>query len=170
MFVVPVAGDKVRTQDDSNYRVVSSYTNLKDEPSVYLTPGSSADRFLHFSDIVELNGVKVEYDNTSKTFNALGPLRRKFNLPQPRDTITVKLIDVPFKQEEAELEVSGLRLHNQRLGVSRGLLVICGESSFSLNELLDIKRNQGSERFDPKRFQRYYFDYLAVRVKATRSR
>lgn len=166
MFVVPVAGDKVRTKDDSSPRVVSSFTSLKDEPAVYLVPETSRERYIYFSDIVEINGVRVEYDSDSKTFDALGPLRRKYNLPQPGDTIKVKLIDVPFKDEVEEIVVDSLKLHNKKHGTTRGLLTCGKKSCFSLNDILDIDRKSWTEKFDRERFKKYYGDYLPTGLKS----
>lgn len=165
MFVVPVKGDKIKTKDDSNPRVVSSFTSLKDEPAVYLVQSTSQDRYLYFSDLTEINGVTVEYDSTSKTFNALGPLKRKYNIPQPGDTITVKLMDVNFKDETEEIDVESIKLHSKKYGIGRGLLVCGQKSCFSLNEILNLKRKSWTEKFDPKKFQKYYFDYLPYGLK-----
>jgi len=167
MFVVPLRGDKVKTKDDSSPRVVTSFSSLKDEPAVYLLPSSSRDRFLYFSDLVEINGVAVEYDRTSKLFNALGPLKRKFNLPQPGDMITVKLMDVNFKDETETIDVDALKLHSKKYGIGRGLLVCGQKSCFSLNEILNLTRRSWSEKFDAEKFQKYYLDYcpLGLHVK-----
>jgi hypothetical protein len=94
MLIVPVKGDRIRTKDDSQYHRVSSFSSLKDEPAVYIKPAGT-DPFVYFSDIVEINGVRVEYDSSSKVFNALGPLKRKYNIPQPKDSIFVKLLSAP---------------------------------------------------------------------------
>lgn len=164
MFVVPVKGDKIKTKDDSAPRVVSSYTSLKDEPAVYLTAGSSTDRYVYFSDIIEINGVAVEYDSPSKTFNALGPLKRKYNIPQPGDTIKIKLMDVHFKDETEEIDVDSIKLHSKKHGESRGLL-ICGEQScFTLSDILDLTRKSWTETFNSKKFQKYYFDYMPLGI------
>lgn len=165
MFVIPVRGDKIKTKDDSNPRVVSSYTSLKDEPAVYLTAGSSEDRFLYFSDIIEINGVSVDYDSSSKTFNALGPLKRKYNIPQPGDKITIKLQDVNYKDETEEIDVDSIKLHSKKHGPGRGLLV-CGEKScFTLTDIIDLERKSWTETFNAERFQKYYFDYLPLGIK-----
>jgi hypothetical protein len=166
MFVVPVKGDKIRTKDDGDPRTVSSFSSLKNEPAVYLLPSTSQDRYIYFSDIVEINGVRVEWDSTSKTFNALGPLKRKYNLPQPKDTITVKLTDAPFKKETEEIEVESLKLHNKREGITRGLLACSSKACYSLHEILDIKRRSWSETFNAKGFQKFYFDYLPYNLKS----
>ena len=167
MFVVPIHNDKIRTTDDSDVRVVSSYTSLKNEPAVYVTAGSSRERYIYFSDIVEINGVKVEYESSSKIFSALGPLKRKYNIPQPKDTVVVKLLDVPFKEETEEVEVTAIRLHSKKHGVSNGLLIIGAKSAFPLNEIIDLKRKEGFEKFDADRFKKYYRDYYPYNVKAT---
>ena len=61
MIVVPIRGDKIKTSDSSDIRVVSSYTSLKNQPAVYLEKSTSVDAYVYFSDIVEINGVRVEY-------------------------------------------------------------------------------------------------------------
>ena len=166
MFIVPIKGDKILTKDSSDPLIVSSFTNLKSEPAVYLVPGSTLEKYIYFSDVVEVNGVRVEYDSTSKLFNALGPLKRRFNLPQPHDTILVKLQDVPYKDEPEEIEVKSLRLHSHKHGLSQGLLVGGAESFFNLVEILDIQRRNWYERFNREAFQKYYFDYLPTNIKS----
>jgi len=168
MFVVPVAGDKVITKDSSDVAVVSSFTSLKDEPAVYLVPSTSKEKFVYFSDIVEINGVRVEYDAGSKVFNALGPLKRKFNIPQPKDTITVKLKEIDYgKPETEEVEVKSIKLHSKKYGIGRGLLICGQESCFSLSDILDVKRRGWTEAFDQAKFLKYYMDYgpLGVKIK-----
>lgn len=164
MFVVPVSGDRVKTKDSGDIRKVSSFSSLKDEPAVYVKPGGS-DNYVYFSDIVEINGVSVEYDIDSKVFNALGPLRRRYNLPQPKDTIKVKLIEVTFKDEFEELDVTGLRLHSKKYGAGRGLLVITKEGEFSIGEVKDVIHRDFKEKFNEDRFKRYYFDYMPTGMK-----
>lgn len=165
MFVVPVKGDKIKTKDDSAPRIVSSYTSLKDEPAVYLTANTSQDKYLYFSDIVEINGVAVEYDSSSKTFNALGPLKRKYNIPQPGDTITVKLIDVNFKDETEDIELDSIKLHSKKYGAGRGLLACGQKSCFTLADIIDLKRDSWTETFNAEKFQKYYFDYMPLGIK-----
>ena len=164
MFVVPVKGDKIRTKDDSSVLIVSSFSSLKDEPAVYVNPKGN-EPYVYFSDIVEINGVRVEYNSESKIFDSLGPLRRKFNLPQPKDTIKVKLIDVPYKDEVEDFIVTGLRLHSKKYGENRGLLVICKEGQFSLGDLIMIDRSSWSERFKQQEYKKYYFDYLPLGIR-----
>lgn len=169
MFVVPVAGDKIATKDSSEPAVVSSFTSLKDEPAVYLVPSTSRDKYVYFSDIVEINGVRVEYDAGSKVFNALGPLRRKFNIPQPKDIITVKLKIVDYNNDDTEkITIKSVKLHNKREGVGRGLLACTDDTCFSLTDILDLERDGWHEKFDYNRFVKYYMDYgpLGIKVKS----
>jgi hypothetical protein len=164
MLVVPVSGDRIRTKDSGDSRVVSSFSSLKDEPAVYTKPGGS-DNYVYFSDIIEINGVSVEYNSDSKVFDALGPLKRRFNLPQPKDTIKVKLIDVPYRDDLEELEVTSLRLHSKKYGAGRGLLVITKEGEFTLGDLRDVVHKGFKEGFDEARFKKYYQDYLPIGLK-----
>jgi hypothetical protein len=160
MLVVPLKGDKICTLDDSDPKVVTSYTSLKDEPAVYVSTSTSKEPYIYFADIAEINGVKVEFKKDSKVFETLGPLRRKLNLPQPGDKVKINLIDVPFKKEDESFTVESLKLHSKKYGIARGLLVCSEESSFPLSELLDIEREEGNEPFNAKRFQKLYLDYL----------
>jgi hypothetical protein len=168
MLVVPVAGDKIITKDVSDPATVSSFTSLKDEPAVYVVPSTSKEKYIYFSDIVEINGVRVEYDPETKCFEALGPLKRAFNIPQPKDTMVVKLKQVSYGEDETEkIEVKSVKLHSKKYGIGRGLLA-CGEKScFSLADILELERNGWAEKFDAEKFRKYYLDYgpLGIKVK-----
>lgn len=165
MLVVPVRGDKIKTSDNSDIRIVSTYTSLKDQPAVYLEKSTSTDAYVYFSDIVEINGVRVEYESGSKVFSALGPLKRKYNLPQPKDTIRIKLIETSFKEEIEEVEVDSLKLHNKIIGATRGLLVCSKDSNYNLAEIISVDRKAGYEKFDRDKFCAYYIDYLSIGSK-----
>lgn len=164
MFVVPVKGDKIKTKDNGDLVTVSSFTSLKDEPAVYVKPAGESS-YVYFSDIIEINGVRVEYSSDSKVFDALGPLRRKYNLPQPKDLVKVKLITASFNDDVETFQVTGLRLHSKKYGEGRGLLVMTKEGQFSLGDLLDVEHQGWTEKFDLERFKRYYFDYLPTGLK-----
>ena len=164
MFVLPVSGDKITTKDSGDARTVSSFSSLKDEPAVYLKLAGS-DNYVYFSDIVSINKVEVEYDVDSKVFNSLGPLKRRFNIPQPKDTIKIKLKETSYDDELEELEVTGLRLHSKRYGTGRGLLVITKEGEFSIGDIRDLIHRDFNENFNESRFRKYYFDYLSVGIK-----
>ena len=162
MLVVPVKGDKILTKDDSAPAIVSSFTNLKDEPAVYTVAGSSREQFVFFSDIVEINGVRVEYQTDSKVFDSLGPLKRKFNLPQPKDTIKVKLIEANYRDDVEKVDVKSIKLQSKKHGVSRGLLICGDQSCFTLVDIIGVERKTGAEKFDAEKFQRYYIDYCPI--------
>ena len=164
MFVVPVSGDRIKTKDNGEIRKVTSFSSLKDEPAVYVRPGGS-ENYVYFSDIIEINGVTVEFNEDSKVFDSLGPLKRRFNLPQPKDTIKVKLINVSFKDELEDLIVTSLRLHSKKYGAGRGLLIITKEGEFSLSDIRDVVHSTWNEQFDVERFKKYYFDYLPTGIK-----
>jgi len=164
MFVVPVTGDRIKTKDSGDVQKVSSFSSLKDEPAVYVKP-SGTDQYVYFSDIIEINNVSVEYDVNSKVFNSLGPLRRKYNLPQPKDTIKVKLIDVSYSDELEELIVTGLRLNSKKYGAGRGMLVITKEGEFSIADLKDVIHQGWNEPYNEDRFKKYYSDYLPTGMK-----
>ncbi len=160
MLIAPVTGDKIVTLSYQDVLRVSSYTSLKSEPAVYLKEAlPDGSRAIYLSDIVEVNGVRVEYESGSKLLKALGPLRRKFNLPQEGDTVVTKLIETTFKQEEVSFEVTSLRLHER--GQSTKSLSVKGKDiSITLNEIIDIKRKIGGEPFKRTAFLAYYSDYL----------
>ena len=162
MLVVPVKGDRVLTRDYSDPVTVSSYTNLKSAPSLYVRGVDIKGTTVELSDVVELNGVKVAFHRDSKVLEALGPLRRRYNLPQPGDRVTIRLVNLPTdaKQVTEEVEVKSLRLHDKAKGLSRGLLICSTDACYTIKELLEIHRKVGSEPFDPKAFQSYYLDYL----------
>jgi hypothetical protein len=161
-LVLPVKGDKILTKDDSAPAIVSSFTNLKDEPAVYLMAGSSREKFIFFSDIVEINGVRVEYQTDSKIFDSLGPLKRKFNIPQPKDIIKVKLIEADYRDDVEEIPVASIKLQSKKHGISRGLLICGTESCFSITDIIGVERKEGSEKFDADKFQHYYLDYCPL--------
>lgn len=162
MFVVPLRGDKIQTKDDDTPKVVTSYTCLKEEPAVYLDKQTSQEPFVFFSDISVINGVKVDYNPDSRLFEALGPLRRKYNLPQPKDVIKVKLIEADFKDETADVTVTKLKLHGSKSDAAHGLQVCGSKSCFPLDQILGIDRTGWTETFKAEGFKRYYLDYFPL--------
>lgn len=164
MFILPISGDRIKTKDSGEIQIVSSFSSLKDEPAVYIK-NIGTSNFVYFSNITEINKVAVEYNTDSKVFDALGPIKRKFNLPQPKDTIQVKLIDVDFKEDIEDLEVTSLRLHSKKYGAARGLLIITKEGEFTISDLLNVSHKGWSESFNRSQFKKYYFDYLSLKSK-----
>lgn len=168
MFVVPVKGDRITVKDSGGKElVVSSYTNMKTDPGVYVvnnTPGTDTE-VIFFQDIEQINGVSVVLNRTAKVFEAQGPLKRKFNLPQPGDTIIITRLDVPIGSPDENVIVKHLKLHSQQ-NRGMGMLVSDGSAMYRLTDIISIDRKIGSERFDRVKFQRYYFDYLPFDSKA----
>lgn len=160
MFVVPVPGDMIMLSDSDIALQVTSYTNMKQEPAVYVDANDGENNVVYFYDISSINDVKVELNKSSKTFESLGMLKRRFNLPQPGDTITVNVKNIEGDLEDKSFTVKNIKLHNKAEGISRGLVVCEEETCFALNEIKNIERKSGSEKFDAKKFQKYYFDYL----------
>ena len=155
MLIVPVTGDKITVKDTEEVLVVSSYTNLKKEPALYIE-GNSADAVIFFSQIEEINGVKVSYNSTSKVFDSLGPLKRKINLPQIGD-----LLSVEDGKEIKEIEVKNLKLHD-RNKKSFGLLVSDGIDTYSLKQIKEISSKSNLSNPNIVQFRKYYIDYFPL--------
>lgn len=162
MFVVPVAGDKVK-MIDGDVTTVTSFTSLKKEPSVYVD--NPDVKVLAFSQIEEINGVRVEYNQGSKCFESMGQIRRKINLPQPGDSVQVTVTTMGEKTTDT-LKVKYLKLHNRTEGISKGLLVCDDMMCVTLADIENIERKTGSEPFNVDKFKKYYFDYLPFKGKS----
>jgi hypothetical protein len=162
MLVALVKNDKVKLLGKEGTHRVSSYTSLKTQPAVYLKePLDDGQRSAFLSDVIEVNGVKVEYDEAAHLLNALGPLKRTYQLPQPGDKVTYTLVETDFKEEKVTSKVQDLRLH-ARGNASKSLQVkVEGGTMLELTDIVDIERKVGGERFDRAGFQRYYVDYLS---------
>lgn len=167
-FIVPLAGDKLKIVDNDAEFVVTSYTNMKTEPAVYVDAQEGENNIVYFYDISEINDVKVDFNRSSKTFESLGMLKRRYNLPQPGDTMTVNKKTPDGEMEEADVVVKNIKLHNKAEGVSRGLVVCDEDACYDLLSIKNVNRKSGSEKFDPKKFQKYYFDYLPYGKKSTK--
>lgn len=167
-FIVPVAGDKLKIVDNDSQFVVTSYTNMKTEPAVYVDAQEGENNIVYFYDISEINDVKVDFNRSSKTFESLGMLKRRYNLPQPGDVLTVNKKTPDGEMEEGEITVKNIKLHNKAEGVSRGLIACDEEACYDILAIKNITRKSGSEKFDPKKFQKYYFDYLPYGKKSTK--
>lgn len=160
MLVVPLKGDTITTTDGPTF-VVDSYTNYKPDPAVYVEVPRGQNSIVYFQDIEEINGVKVEYNKSSKVFTALGVIKRKYNLPQPKDIITVDRPGSPDDEGDNTTEVKTPKLHNKAIGLSRGLVIIDRDDNmYSLTDIISIDRDIGGEHFDHKKFTKYYKDYL----------
>lgn len=157
MIILPVKGDKITTKDGAEF-IVSSYTNLKPEPAVYIKVAPNENNLVYFQDIEKINGADVQFAKGNKTFTALGPVKRKFDLPQPKSTITVSMHDKMTGTDSVEdVVVKTLKLHNRSEGVSKGLL-ICGEDEcYPISRIVNM---DSGLNFDAKRFMKYYEDYF----------
>jgi hypothetical protein len=160
MLVVPLKGDTITTKDGPEFSV-DSYTNFKPDPAVYVDVPRGQNPIVYFQDIDQINGVKVEYNKSSKVFTALGVVKRKYNLPQPKDIITIDRPGSPDDAGDDDTEVKTPKLHSRSIGLSRGLVLIdTDDNVFSLFDVIDIDRAVGGEHFDRKKFASYYRDYM----------
>lgn len=160
MLVVPIKGDRITSKDGPEF-AVDSYTNYKTDPAVYVDVPRGQNPIVYFQDIDQINGVKVEYNKSSKMFTALGTIKRKYNLPQPKDTITIERPGSPEDAGDDDVEVKTPKLHNRAIGLSKGLVLIdTDDNVFTLADVIGIERAVGGEHFDRKRFMKYYRDYL----------
>jgi len=164
MMVVPLKGDKIETKDGVTFTVLS-FTNYRDKgPAVYVehTPGVPSDA-VYFFDIITIAGKNVEYVPGSKVFKAAGEITRKFQLPQPNDTITIRGQD-----GSVDVVVTGLKLH-KRGELAKGLFIVGHEVDsedkmfIRLDKIVDLKRDIGNDMFNRDRFLSYYNDYRGAR-------
>ncbi len=165
MLVVPLTNDKITTFDADEF-TVTSYTNHKSEPAVYIDAPRGQLSLVYFTDIDKINDVKVEYNKTNKVFEALGVIKRKINLPQQHDKITVSNQENPEDGESSTSEVKLLKLHNESIGRSKGLVAIDKDDNvYELQDIENIDRAIGSEQFNKSKFLKIYKDYLSYRYK-----
>lgn len=164
MLIVPLKGDKIETKDGVSFQVLS-YTNYRDKgPAVYVehTPAVPSDA-VYFFDIQKINGKSVELLSGPKVFRSLGPLKRKWQLPQPNDTITWR-----SPGGTQDVVVKALKLH-KRGELSKGLLIVCEDPDSEervfvrLSQIIDLKRDIGNDLFSRDRFLNYYGDYQGSR-------
>lgn len=163
-IVVPLAHDKI-TLKDGGKRIVLSYTNMKDDPAVYVeNPEGRGSEVVFFEDIAAIRGVKVDYLDGPKVFKAYGTVRRKIQLPQIGDSI-----DVATAVGEEELskivEVKEYKLHNKSVGLSKGLAMCSDRECFTLEQIFSVEYADGGGRFDRSRFLKYYSDYTPFDFK-----
>lgn len=158
MLIVPIAGDTILTKDHEEY-VVLSYTNIKDEPAVYVENyAEHGPDVVYFRDIVEVRGVRVDISSTSKVFKAYGAVKRKYHIPQPGDTIDVATSSLTGTLSKITT-ITELKLHNTNVGLHRGL-VVCDETTcYTLDEIFNIS---SVDRFKRDSFLRYYSDYTPI--------
>ena len=159
MLIVPLKGDKVTISDGPEF-IVDSYTNFKADPAVYVDVPRGQNNIVYFQDIEQINDVKVEYNKATKVFTALGIVKRKYNLPQPKDTITVTKPGNPEDSEDNHAQVKNLKLHSRAIGLTKGLVLIdIDDNVYRLSDVQDIERAVGAEHFDQRKYLKYYRDY-----------
>lgn len=160
MLVVPLKGDKIETKDGVTFTVLS-YTNYREKgPAVYVehTPGVPSDA-VYFFDVIKINGKSVEWVPGQKVFRAAGEIRRKYQLPQVNDVVTVR-----GKNGSMDITVTGLKLHKKG-ELAKGMMIQGHETDTDerqfvrLDQITDIKRDIGSDMFSRDRFLSYYDDY-----------
>lgn len=163
MLIVPLANDVIVTKDDAKL-VVLSYTNYKMRgPAVYAqlstSPRTEAPHVVYFFDIEKVNDVRVQFVETQKVLRALGLIKRKYQLPQPKDTITLLDADLGLEADEVTTRVERLKLHAKE-EVSRGLQFVCeNDKCYRLEDIIDIKNAIGGNHFIRSKFLQYYEDY-----------
>jgi len=164
MLVVPLKGDKIETRDGVSFTVLS-YTNYRDKgPAVYVehTPAVPSDA-VYFFDISKINGKPVEFIKGAKVFKALGPIKRKWQLPQPNDIVTYR-----GQGGSSEAVVKSLKLH-KRGDLAKGLVIMGIDRDtdeqvmIRLAQVIDLKRDIGNDLFSRDKFLAYYADYQGAR-------
>jgi len=164
MLIVPLKGDKIETKDGVVFNVLS-YTNYRDRgPAVYVehTPAVPSDA-VYFFDIAKINGKSVEFMAGPKIFRSLGPLKRKWQLPQPNDTVTWR-----SPSGAADAVVKTYKLH-KRGELSKGLIIVADDTDaqekvfIRLDQIIDVKRDIGNDLFSRDKFLAYYSDYRGAK-------
>ena len=153
MLILPIKGDRIKTTDSSEESVVTSYSGLKSEPCVY-TQGNGTS-VIYFSNIDEINGIKVEFNNTTKIFDSIGPLKRRIHIPQPKDIITVIDIDAILDSSKDETEVKSLKIEK-----TLGLIIRTANKDYDLLDIQDIESPNIVGNFNLQLFKRLYIYYF----------
>lgn len=171
MLIALLKHDKLKLIGQDGLYTVSSYTSFKAKPAVYLTePLADGSKAVFFSDVLEVNGVKVEYDDDSHLLDALGPLKRPIQLPQPGDKVVYTLVETDYSEEEVNAVVKSLRLHSHD-NPTRSLQIKLenSETVLELTDIVDIERDHGGEQFNRSKFQRCYVDYMSFSKREPKS-
>ncbi len=167
MIIVPLAKDQIETKDGAKL-TVHGFTNFKPKgPALYANDGGTSPMVVvYFFDIDKINGVRVEFSQSSKVFTAMGKIKRAIHLPQPHDYIFVYekkeegTADKDSFKDSKKVKVAGFKLHSKKHGLAKGLLIEDEDKNvYRLQEVLDVRREIGSDDFDRRRFLRIYAEY-----------
>jgi hypothetical protein len=159
MLIVPIQGDSIKTKDGLPSKVLS-YSNYKTEgPAVLVEGAEGKTDTVFFQDIEELNDQKVTFVKSGagyKVFEITGFMEREFQLPQPGETVSAKIVDVT-----EDFEVTRLRLHIPN-EFSRGLVLdvlrkdgLDSKEELTLGQITDVEHYL----FSRPAFLKYYDDY-----------
>lgn len=155
MFVVPLFGDKILCTSGAQYTVLG-FTNVKDQPAVYVQGPDVQTISVPFSDIAKINSAPVKL-TAGKIFNGAAHPDHIL-LPQRDDRVVYRNVTIKVDDVKA----------NQRGHLAAGLLIAgvnvqTGEKATTrLANLVKIERANGDHQFDLAAFKKQYSDYLGV--------
>lgn len=168
MLIVPIPGDKIKVANNPDTLKVIEYTRFKSAgPAVYCKAADSSTLILvYFFDIEEINEIDVEYKKSSHLFKALGKVKRKYNLPQKGDTISIMRKGIDQQEDDDALEkrkvkVEKIEIKLGKSGLIHGLYVTDSDKNLiNCKQILDIESEIGSQAFDRSGFIKYYKEYI----------
>lgn len=157
MIVVPLIGDSIETEGGVKHTVLS-YSPYAQIPSVLVQKDDNSTDRISFDDIKAINGTPVSL-TPGKVFEASSLIKRKIQLPQEADKITVQ--NQVIKVKTLKLRKSGK--------LTNGIIAI-GEDWNTKNNVevrvygIDsIERADGDTDFSRKFFHTLYKDYLGFK-------
>lgn len=155
MFIVPLSGDKIQCTNGAQYTVLG-FTNVKDQPAVYVQGPDVQTVSVPFSDIEKINNAPVKL-TSGKIFNSAARPKH-LPLPQRDDRVVYRNVTVKVDAIKA----------NQHGHLAAGLLVagvniMTGEKvTTRLAHLVGIERANGNRNFDLAAFKKQYSEYLGA--------
>lgn len=153
MFIVPLSGDKIQCARGTFTAL--GYTNLKDQPAVYVQGPEVETETIQFLDITKINGVHVIL-TPGKVFTVATKPKRQIQLPQRDDKVQFG---------DATVKVDSLKV-NQHGHLAAGLLVVgvsvetAEKITVRLANLTGIERANGDKLLDLSAFKSQFSDYL----------
>jgi hypothetical protein len=176
MYVIPLPGDSITTDDDHTF-IVQSFTNFKPEgPAVYVQTDDKVN-FFYFSSIKKINGVHVKYSvRDGKVFVTSGVFKRKgkpgdYTLPQKNDIIFAHI-----NGEVQKLKVVKYNIMHKAGDYAKGLRIIGLLQSeevdedaepviILLSQLVDVQAAIGHRAFNRAAFSKLYHEYYPLKGK-----